>query len=69
MVESEEDMTKGYKKALITILTVQGDTELMSATVPLCEGIGIKVPAHYDVDKNEYILELLRKKVKLPGRL
>ncbi|MFQ5771647.1 MAG: Phenylacetic acid catabolic protein [bacterium] len=31
MVESEEDMTKGYKKALINQLTVQGDTELMSA--------------------------------------
>ena len=31
MVESEEDMTPGYKKALITQLMVQGDTELMSA--------------------------------------
>jgi len=31
MVESLEDMTEGYKKALIVILTVQGDTELMSA--------------------------------------
>jgi len=31
MVESEEDMTPGYKKALITQLTVQGDTELLSA--------------------------------------
>ncbi len=31
MVESREDMTPGYKKALITQLTVQGDTELMSA--------------------------------------
>ena len=31
MVESEEDMTPGYKKSLITQLTVQGDTELMSA--------------------------------------
>ncbi|NIR52808.1 hypothetical protein GWO43_29715, partial [candidate division KSB1 bacterium] len=31
MVESEEDMTPGYKKALLTQLTVQGDTELMSA--------------------------------------
>ncbi len=30
-VESEEDMTPGYKKALLTQLTVQGDTELMSA--------------------------------------
>lgn len=29
-VESEEDMTPGYKKALLTQLTVQGDTELMS---------------------------------------
>jgi hypothetical protein len=26
MVESEEDMTPGYKKALLTQLTVQGDT-------------------------------------------
>ena len=31
IVESEEEMTPGYKKALIVILTVQGDTELMSA--------------------------------------
>jgi len=31
MVESEEDMTPGYKKSLLTQLTVQGDTELMSA--------------------------------------
>jgi len=30
-VESEEDMTPGYKKALLTQLCVQGDTELMSA--------------------------------------
>ena len=31
IVESEEDMTETYKKALIIQLTVQGDTELMSA--------------------------------------
>lgn len=31
MVESGEDMTPGYKKALLTQLTVQGDTELLSA--------------------------------------
>ncbi|MDP2480022.1 MAG: Phenylacetic acid catabolic protein [Candidatus Palauibacterales bacterium] len=31
IVESEADMTEGYKKALITQLTVQGDTELISA--------------------------------------
>jgi len=31
VVESVEDMTPGYKKALVTQLTVQGDTELMSA--------------------------------------
>lgn len=31
VVESEEDMTPGYKKALLTQLTVQGDTELLSA--------------------------------------
>jgi len=31
IVESEEEMTPDYKKALIVILTVQGDTELMSA--------------------------------------
>lgn len=29
----------------------------MGATVPLCEGIGIKVPAHYDDAKGEYVLE------------
>ncbi len=31
MLESDADMTPGYKKALLTQLTVQGDTELMSA--------------------------------------
>ena len=31
IVESEEDMTEGYRKALINQLTVQADTELMSA--------------------------------------
>ncbi len=31
MLESVEDMTPGYKRTLITQLTVQGDTELMSA--------------------------------------
>jgi ring-1,2-phenylacetyl-CoA epoxidase subunit PaaA len=31
IVESEDEMTESYKKALITQLTVQGDTELMSA--------------------------------------
>jgi ring-1,2-phenylacetyl-CoA epoxidase subunit PaaA len=25
--------------------------------VPLCEGIGIKVPAHFDKAKNEYVIE------------
>lgn len=30
-VESEDDMTGGYKRALIVQLTVQGDTELLSA--------------------------------------
>jgi hypothetical protein len=31
IVETEDDMTPGYKKALEVILTVQGDTELVSA--------------------------------------
>ncbi|MGD2215456.1 MAG: phenylacetate-CoA oxygenase subunit PaaI [Gemmatimonadales bacterium] len=31
IIESEDEMTDSYKKALITQLTVQGDTELMSA--------------------------------------
>ncbi len=31
IVESEADMTETYKKALINQITVQGDTELMSA--------------------------------------
>lgn len=31
VLESVEEMTPGYRKALITQLTVQGDTELMSA--------------------------------------
>ena len=29
----------------------------MSATVPLCESIGIEVPAHYDEQKQEYVLD------------
>ncbi|MGH7481022.1 MAG: phenylacetate-CoA oxygenase subunit PaaI, partial [Longimicrobiales bacterium] len=31
MLESPEEMTEGYKKALTVQLLVQGDTELMSA--------------------------------------
>ncbi len=40
IVEREEEMTPGYKKALITIVTVQADTELMSA------------PAYYHASKD-----------------
>ena len=40
MIESTEEMTDGYKKALKQILTVSGDTELMSA------------PAYYDQSLN-----------------
>jgi ring-1,2-phenylacetyl-CoA epoxidase subunit PaaA len=29
----------------------------MGATVPLCEGIGIDVPAHYDDESGEYLLD------------
>ncbi|MEN8375688.1 MAG: Phenylacetic acid catabolic protein [Gemmatimonadota bacterium] len=29
----------------------------MSATVPLCEGLGLDAPAHYDADKEEYVLD------------
>jgi ring-1,2-phenylacetyl-CoA epoxidase subunit PaaA len=29
----------------------------MSSTVPLCEGLGLKVPAHRDEGRNEYVLE------------
>lgn len=29
----------------------------MAATVPLCEGIGIDVPAHWDEARDEYVLE------------
>jgi ring-1,2-phenylacetyl-CoA epoxidase subunit PaaA len=29
----------------------------MDATVPLCEGIGIDVPAHYDEAQEQYVLE------------
>ena len=29
----------------------------MSSTVPLCESIGIDVPAHYDEQKEQYVLE------------
>ncbi len=31
IVESVEEMTEGYRKALVVQLTVQADTELMSA--------------------------------------
>ncbi|MFC5135927.1 MULTISPECIES: Phenylacetic acid catabolic protein [Haloferacaceae] len=40
MIESEAEMTEGYKKALKRILLVSGDTELMSA------------PAYYDQSLN-----------------
>jgi len=40
MIESEEEMTEGYKRALKQILMVSGDTELMSA------------PAYYDQSLN-----------------
>jgi len=40
MIESEEEMTDGYRKALKQILLVSGDTELMSA------------PAYYDQSLN-----------------
>ncbi|WP_247004199.1 Phenylacetic acid catabolic protein [Halosolutus gelatinilyticus] len=40
MIESTEEMTDGYKKALKQILTVSGDTELMSA------------PAYYEQSLN-----------------
>lgn len=40
MIESTEEMTEGYKDALKTILTVSGDTELMSA------------PAYYEQSLN-----------------
>ncbi|WP_135535965.1 MULTISPECIES: Phenylacetic acid catabolic protein [Halostella] len=40
MIESEEEMTEGYKEALKQILLVSGDTELMSA------------PAYYDQSLN-----------------
>ena len=29
----------------------------MSSTVPLCEGLGLKVPARYDEQREEYVLE------------
>jgi ring-1,2-phenylacetyl-CoA epoxidase subunit PaaA len=29
----------------------------MSATVPLCESMGISVPAHHDAERGEYVLE------------
>jgi ring-1,2-phenylacetyl-CoA epoxidase subunit PaaA len=29
----------------------------MSSTVPLCEGLGLKVPAHFDEGRNEYVLD------------
>jgi ring-1,2-phenylacetyl-CoA epoxidase subunit PaaA len=29
----------------------------MSATVPLCENLGLKVPAHFDAETNSYVLD------------
>jgi ring-1,2-phenylacetyl-CoA epoxidase subunit PaaA len=29
----------------------------MSATVPLCESLNLKVPAHWDAEKNEFVLD------------
>ena len=29
----------------------------MSSTVPLCESLGLSVPAHYDEEREEYVLE------------
>jgi ring-1,2-phenylacetyl-CoA epoxidase subunit PaaA len=29
----------------------------MSATVPLCESIGVDVPAHYDAATEQYVLD------------
>lgn len=29
----------------------------MSSTVPLCEGLGLKVPAHWDEGRKEYVLD------------
>lgn len=29
----------------------------MASTVPLCESLGLKAPAHYDEEKEEYVLE------------
>jgi ring-1,2-phenylacetyl-CoA epoxidase subunit PaaA len=29
----------------------------MSATVPLCESLGLDAPAHYDEEREEYVLD------------
>jgi ring-1,2-phenylacetyl-CoA epoxidase subunit PaaA len=29
----------------------------MTATVPLCDGLGLNVPAHYDEERGEYVLD------------
>ena len=29
----------------------------MASTVPLCEGLGLDVPAHFDAEREEYVLE------------
>jgi ring-1,2-phenylacetyl-CoA epoxidase subunit PaaA len=29
----------------------------MASTVPLCEGLGLKVPAHWDAARGEYVLD------------
>jgi ring-1,2-phenylacetyl-CoA epoxidase subunit PaaA len=55
------DSLKRHSDQLVFRLKGKTNDELrqvwMSATVPLCEGIGISVPAHYDAAKREYVID------------
>ncbi|HWP38523.1 MAG TPA: Phenylacetic acid catabolic protein [Gemmatimonadales bacterium] len=55
------DTLKRHSDQLVFRLKGKTNDELrqvwMSATVPLCESIGISVPAHYDAAKREYVID------------
>jgi ring-1,2-phenylacetyl-CoA epoxidase subunit PaaA len=55
------DSLKRHSDQLVFRLKGKSNDELrqvwMSATVPLCENIGISVPAHHDAAKREYVID------------
>ncbi|HEX9581621.1 MAG TPA: Phenylacetic acid catabolic protein [Gemmatimonadales bacterium] len=55
------DTLKRHSDQLVYRLKGKTNDELrqvwMAATVPLCEGIGIRVPAHHDAERGEYVID------------